>query len=55
MCMIGSDGSLSMPGCNAIFERAAIIETCCSCDQREESEVPSGVQVGVYMCYQCTG
>ncbi|KAG5193421.1 hypothetical protein JEQ12_019782 [Ovis aries] len=43
--MIGSDGPLSTLGCHVIFERAAIFETCCSCDQREESEGSSGVQV----------
>ena len=46
MHMIGSDGPLSTLGCHVIFDRAAIVETCCSCDQTEESEVSSGVQVG---------
>ena len=55
MGMIGSEGRLSTLGCDAIFERAAIFESCCSCDQREESEVSSGVQVGGDMSYKCTG
>ena len=55
MRMIGSDSPLSVLGCHAIFERAAIFESCCSCDQREESEVSSGVQVGGDMSYKCTG
>ena len=55
MHMIGSDSPLSMLGCHAIFERAAIFESCCSCDQREESEVSSGVQVRGDMSYKCTG
>ena len=55
MRMIGSDSLLSMLGCHDIFERAAIFESCCSCDQREESEVSSGVQVGGDMSYKCTG
>ena len=55
MHMIGSDGPLSTLGCHVIFDRAAIVETCCSCDQTEESEVSSGVQVGGDMSYKCTG
>ena len=55
MRMIGSDSPLPMLGCHAIFERAAVFESCCSCDQREESEVSSGVQVGGDMSYKCTG
>ena len=55
MGMIRSDGPLSTLGCDAIFERAAIFESCCSCDQREESEVSSGVQVRGDMSYKCTG
>ena len=55
MHMIGSDGPLSTLGCDAIFERAAIFETCCSCAQREDFEVSSGVQVGGDMSYKCTG
>ena len=42
-------------GYHAIFERTAIFESCCSCDQREESEGSSGVQVGGDMSYKCTG
>ena len=54
MRMIGSDGPLTRLGLDAIFERAAIFESCCSFDQREESEVSSGVQVGGDMGYKCT-
>ena len=55
MHMIGSDGPLFMLGCHTTSEKAAIFESCCSCDQREESEVSSGVQVRVDMSYKCTG
>ena len=55
MHMIGSDGPLSMLQCHAIFEKAAVFGSCCSCDQREEFKVSSGVQVGSDMSYKCTG
>ena len=55
MGMIGSDGRLSRLGCDAIFVSATIFESCCSCDQRKESEVSPGVQVGGDMSYKCTG
>ena len=55
MCMTGSDGPLSPLGCDVIFERAAIFESCWSCDQREESEVSLGFQVEGDMNYKCTG
>ena len=54
MRMIGSDGPLTRLGLDAIFEGAAVFESCCSFAQREESEVSSGVQVGGDMSYKCT-